>query len=211
MIYDVIMIVAGLIIVAVVFVLFQKRKPAKDVTTVIECSDLNKDTESKIADLENDKSEVVPCDDSAELESDEQEEAGEAESVPELNRERPDTGGLVYILVAEDNISNYKLVEVMLRNIAVTENAVNGKVAVEMAKTKDYDMVFMDVKMPIMDGLEATREIRKFDTKIPIIAVTANVLDFDRNMALACGCNEFVPKPIVRAKLCEVVETYKRK
>ena len=128
-----------------------------------------------------------------------------------MERKKVDTGELAHILVAEDNLSNYKLVEVMLRNIAVTENAINGKVAVQRVREVEYDMVFMDVKMPVMNGLEATREIRKFDTKIPIIAVTANVLDFDKNMALASGCNEFVPKPITRKRLCEVVETYGKK
>lgn len=126
-------------------------------------------------------------------------------------RKKVDTGDLVHILVAEDNLSNYKLVEVMLRNLAVTENAINGKVAVERVREVEYDMVFMDVKMPVMNGLEATQEIRKFDTKVPIIAVTANVLDFDKNMALASGCNEFVPKPITRKRLCEVVETYNKR
>ena len=126
-------------------------------------------------------------------------------------RKRPDTKGLPYVLVAEDNLSNYKLLEVMLRNIAVTENAVNGKKAVERAMEMDYDMILMDIKMPVMNGLEATNAIRQFDAKIPIIAVTANVLDFDKNLALANGCNEFVTKPVIRKRLCEVIDTYKRK
>ena len=126
-------------------------------------------------------------------------------------RQRPDTGGLPYVLVAEDNISNYKLIEVFLRNVAVTENAVNGKKAVERVKEMDYDMVLMDIKMPVMNGLEATKLIRQFDKNIPIVAVTANVLDFDRKTALANGCNEFVTKPVVRNQLIAVVETYKRK
>ncbi len=210
MIYDIIMIVAGLVFVVVLYVLFQKRKPAKSVNRNEESSDLSQDKVLNKSGSDVEKNDVA-IEESRNVDDDESDAVGEEDNLLELNRERPDTGGLVYILVAEDNISNYKLVEVMLRNIAVTENAVNGKVAVEMAKTKDYDMIFMDVKMPIMGGLDATREIRTFDTKIPIIAVTANVLDFDKNMALACGCNEFVPKPIIRARLCEVVETYKRK
>ncbi|MGM9812272.1 MAG: response regulator [Muribaculaceae bacterium] len=125
-------------------------------------------------------------------------------------RKRPDTGGLPYVLVAEDNISNYKLIEVFLRNVAVTENAVNGKKAVERVREMDYDMVLMDIKMPVMNGLEATKAIRQFDKNIPIVAVTANVLDFDRKTALANGCNEFVTKPVVRNQLIAVVETYKR-
>ena len=98
-----------------------------------------------------------------------------------------------------------------LRNVAVTENAVNGKKAVERVKEMDYDMVLMDIKMPVMNGLEATKLIRQFDKNIPIVAVTANVLDFDRKTALANGCNEFVTKPVVRNQLIAVVETYKRK
>ncbi|MGM9803626.1 MAG: response regulator [Muribaculaceae bacterium] len=126
-------------------------------------------------------------------------------------RQRRDTCGLPYVLVAEDNPSNYKLVEVILRNVAVTENAINGRKAVECVKAKDYDMVLMDIKMPVMNGFEAMEEIRKFDTTTPIIAVTANVLDFDRNMALAKGCNEFITKPIVRSQIYEVIEKYRRK
>lgn len=126
-------------------------------------------------------------------------------------RRRPDTKGLPYVLVAEDNLSNYKLLEVMLRNIAVTENAVNGRKAVERAMEMDYDMILMDIKMPVMNGLEATNAIRQFDAKIPIIAVTANVLDFDKNLALANGCNEFVTKPVIRKRLCEVIDAYRRK
>lgn len=135
----------------------------------------------------------------------------EVEDIDLSKRERPDTGGLPYVLVAEDNISNYKLIEVMLRNLAVTENAINGKKAVERVKEQDYDMVLMDIKMPVMNGLEATNAIRQFDKNIPIIAVTANVLDFDKNLALANGCNEFVTKPVIRKRLCEVIENYKRK
>ena len=127
------------------------------------------------------------------------------------NREHPEAGSLPYILVAEDNMSNYKLIEVMLRNIAVTENAVNGKKAVERAKKVAYDMILMDIKMPVMNGLEATNAIRQFDREVPIIAVTANVLDFDKNLALANGCNEFVTKPVIRKRLCEVVETYNKR
>ena len=62
-----------------------------------------------------------------------------------------------------------------------------------------------------MNGLEATNAIRQFDREVPIIAVTANVLDFDKNLALANGCNEFVTKPVIRKRLCEVVETYNKR
>ena len=124
-----------------------------------------------------------------------------------IERKKVDTGELAHILVAEDNLSNYKLVEVMLRNIAVTENAINGKVAVQRVREVEYDMVFMDVKMPVMNGLEATREIRKFDTKIPIIAVTARAMFGDKERILEAKLDDYIAKPY---NLNTVVETLNR-
>jgi FOG: CheY-like receiver len=64
----------------------------------------------------------------------------------------------------------------------------------------------MDMKMPNMDGLEATRHIREFDKQVPIIAVTANAFDSDRKNALEAGCNDFVTKPITRGSLLDAIE-----
>lgn len=105
------------------------------------------------------------------------------------------------ILVAEDNDSNFILMTYILKKKYEIARAKDGKEAVEMAETGEYDLILMDIKMPNMNGLEATAAIRKRDANIPIFALTANAFDTDRDDALAIGCNEFIPKP-VNAELC---------
>lgn len=108
------------------------------------------------------------------------------------------------ILVAEDIDSNYMLVKALLKTSELTR-AYTGKEAVELASSHHYDAILMDMKMPVMGGLEATREIRKFDTKTPIIAVTANAFEFDREEAMRAGCNAFITKPLNKKELKEVL------
>ena len=74
-----------------------------------------------------------------------------------------------------------------------------------MLKQGKYDAVLMDIVMPVMDGLAATREIRKFNTEVPIIAVTANTFDTDSAKAIDAGCNEYLPKPINRPLLLNAI------
>ena len=104
------------------------------------------------------------------------------------------------ILVAEDIDSNYLLVKAILRTYTVTR-AKTGSEAVALAASRHFDAILMDMKMPEMGGIEATREIREFDHETPIIAVTANAFDTDKEEALKVGCNAFVPKPISKKKL----------
>lgn len=106
------------------------------------------------------------------------------------------------ILVAEDNDSNYLLLKTILKENRMTR-ALTGVEAVEKAKAQDFDVVFMDLRMPEMDGLEATALIRKFDQKIPIIALTANAFHADKEAALAAGCNYFITKPIKKRELVD--------
>lgn len=108
------------------------------------------------------------------------------------------------ILVVEDNDSNYFLVETMLQDQNL-ERARNGKEAVEMAKKHKYAIIFMDVRMPVMDGLEATRNIRKFDDKTPIVALTANSFDSDREAALEAGCTAYLAKPVRQKDLTNLL------
>ena len=65
-----------------------------------------------------------------------------------------------------------------------------------MVEKNDYDLILMDIKMPVMDGMEATRKIKESHPKLPIIALTANAFDSDRQLAFEAGCDEFLPKPI---------------
>lgn len=104
------------------------------------------------------------------------------------------------ILVAEDNDSNYMLVKAILKYNNLTR-AKNGEEAVAFAKQYKYDAILMDMKMPIMGGLEATRRIREFDKETIIVALTANAFDSDKEEALKAGCDAFVAKPLKRAEL----------
>ena len=107
------------------------------------------------------------------------------------------------VLVAEDNDSNYALVLHILKDYDLTR-AINGVEAVEKVRNGNYDLVLMDLKMPVMGGLEATRKIREFNTEIPIIALTANAFDSDRTNAMEAGCNEFLTKPVKKKQLLEL-------
>ncbi|SMO58593.1 Response regulator receiver domain-containing protein [Saccharicrinis carchari] len=104
------------------------------------------------------------------------------------------------ILLVEDNILNQRLINLHLKKFGYNiEIANNGKEAVEMAKEKRYDLIIMDLMMPVMDGLEATREIRKYEENMnystPIIGLTANTFDGDRDKCLSHGMDEYMTKP----------------
>ena len=111
------------------------------------------------------------------------------------------------ILVAEDNDSNFILMSYILKKYYVFERAKNGQEAVEKADSGKFDLILMDIKMPIMDGMEATRQIREKYPALPIVALTANAFDSDRTMAMEAGCNDFLSKP-VSSQLC--IETIKK-
>jgi PAS domain S-box-containing protein len=113
----------------------------------------------------------------------------------------------ITILIAEDEHSNYLYLEALLEpylfNLIHVEN---GKDAVEKFKTdKSIDLILMDFNMPIMSGMEATKEIRKFNTTIPIIALTAYAMTEDKDKALAVGCSGYVSKPISKNILLESI------
>ena len=111
------------------------------------------------------------------------------------------------ILVAEDNDSNFILMSYILKKYYEYDRAKNGQEAVEKVMSGNYDLVLMDIKMPIMDGLEATRLIREKYPDLPIVALTANAFDSDRTMAMEAGCKDFLSKP-VSSQLC--IETIKK-
>ena len=100
------------------------------------------------------------------------------------------------------------LLKVFLRQYKLTR-VVNGAEAVELASHNKYDVIIMDLKMPIMDGLEATAEIRKFDRTTPIIALTANALASDKEAAMKVGCTDFLSKPFGRNELIAVLNLAK--
>ena len=105
------------------------------------------------------------------------------------------------ILIAEDNDSNYILMTYILKKFYQYERARNGQEAVEMVNKNQYDLVLMDIKMPVMDGLEATKAIKEIKPELPVVALTANAFDSDRQLAVEAGCDDFLAKP-VSSDLC---------
>jgi signal transduction histidine kinase/CheY-like chemotaxis protein len=114
------------------------------------------------------------------------------------------------ILLAEDNEINRRIATIMLGDLhAELEIAVNGRQAVEMARLSRFDLVLMDLQMPEMGGLEATKAIRAFELessrkRVPICALTAGVLNNERERCLEAGMDDFLAKPIMKAQLLEV-------
>ena len=118
------------------------------------------------------------------------------------------------ILVAEDNFINQKLVkQVLLRYGVNVELANNGLEAFEKRKSENYDLIFMDIQMPVMDGVEATHEIINYEVEeklehIPIVALTANALNGDRERFIAEGLDEYIPKPIETNELLYILKKF---
>ncbi len=105
------------------------------------------------------------------------------------------------ILIAEDNESNYILMTYILKRNYQIVRAHNGREAVEISEKGGIDLILMDLKMPVMDGLEATRIIKDATPELPIIMLTANVFENDRLAAMNAGCDDFLSKPI-NSKVC---------
>ena len=119
--------------------------------------------------------------------------AGDEEAL-EKGRVRAD----IRVLIAEDNVSNQKVILSMLKRLGYSAHAVSsGKEALQALAAEDYDVVLMDVRMPEMDGLEATRIIRQnYHSRIKIIAITAYALKGDKERCLEAGMDDYISKPV---------------
>jgi len=115
-----------------------------------------------------------------------------------------------HILIAEDDDLNYEYLETVLKhqNLKIS-HATNGMDTVKMYHSeKDIGLILMDIRMPEIDGLEATRRIRETDSQVPIIAQTAYAFASDREACMKAGCNDFITKPMKRSDLLEILHRY---
>jgi signal transduction histidine kinase/CheY-like chemotaxis protein len=129
---------------------------------------------------------------------------------------QPESLSEIKILVVEDELSNFELLyELLYDKVAVVDHALHGEIAVEMATQQTYDIILMDIKMPVMDGIEATKTILAANPKQLIIAQTAYTLNEEREAALSAGCVAYVTKPIKKYDLFntlnQVVSRMKKK
>lgn len=118
------------------------------------------------------------------------------------------------ILIAEDNEINQKLIKHTLGQFGLNLTIVsNGLLALDQRKNSEFDMIFMDIAMPVMDGVEATKQIKQYELEnnlphIPIVAITANALKGDRERFMSQGLDEYCTKPIKKDALAKMLEMF---
>jgi len=113
------------------------------------------------------------------------------------------------VLVAEDSQTNQVLINLLLERLGLQVTiAQDGKDAVERALHQHFDMIFMDIQMPNMNGYEATRILREHGVMIPIVALTAHAMKGDDQKCLAAGCDDYLTKPVEHKKLIEVIRKH---
>lgn len=126
--------------------------------------------------------------------------AGPVMSVPGLSGK---------VLLVEDNLDNQRLLSLLLGKTGIEVSlASNGEQALQMALNNSFDLVFMDMQMPVMDGLKATALLRQQSYTKPIIALTANAVKEDQEQCFSAGCNDFLAKPVDRGRLYKVMSKY---
>jgi len=114
------------------------------------------------------------------------------------------------LLIAEDEDSNFKYLEIVLRKTGIKiYRARNGFEAIEKAQEHpEIDSILMDIKMPEMNGLEATRKIREENSNVTIIALTAYAMANDREISLKSGCDDYISKPVRKNMLFSILSKY---
>ena len=139
----------------------------------------------------------------------------ELEPEPEKHSEQVAIGDKVHVLLVEDNFVNQKLAIAVLNKLGCSVDlAENGQIALDKLGMNEYDIVFMDCQMPILNGYEATGAVRdqeksgKRKSHIPIIAMTANAMRGDREICLKAGMDDYISKPIKKIKIIEVLKKY---
>ena len=125
----------------------------------------------------------------------------------DIENQAPEFSGS--ILVAEDARTNQVLIKVLLERLGLHVTvAEDGSKAVDEALKRQFDLIFMDIQMPHMNGYEATRALRKEGITTPIIALTANAMKGDDEKCFAAGCDDYLPKPIDRGELIKTIARY---
>lgn len=118
----------------------------------------------------------------------------------------------INILIAEDDDNSFEYLSIILDDMAESiSRTTNGKETIEyLKKHTDIDLVFMDIKMPIINGYDATKQIRESNNDVIIIAQTAFALVGDKEKALTSGCNGYIAKPILKKNLLDITSKYFR-
>jgi CheY-like chemotaxis protein len=113
------------------------------------------------------------------------------------------------ILIVEDEHINFRyLQEILKKTQAQIIRAENGHDAVDIAKNSQLDLILMDIKLPVMDGYEATKQIREFNKDIPIIAQTAYVMSGEEEKTRQVGCNDYLTKPLRIKTVLDTLSKY---
>jgi CheY-like chemotaxis protein len=132
-------------------------------------------------------------------------------SEPHSKPKSPSAEDLYRVLIAEDEEINFMFLKTILEHKfdlpCKVIHARNGQLAVDLCNSEKIDLVLMDIQMPVMNGLEATRIIREGHPYLPIVAQTAYSTEEDKLRALDYGCNDFLTKPLKPSKLFEVIKT----
>jgi hypothetical protein len=144
-------------------------------------------------------------------------ETSRADIISNRNDEKPEKDEPVIVeaenitlLIAEDDYTSFLLIQEMLDDKSFTLlNARNGKEVVDTVENRDdIDLVLMDIKMPVMNGYDATKEIKKMKPDLPVIAQTAFASNQDKQEAFEAGCDEYVAKPISEEKFFSLIHSF---
>jgi PAS domain S-box-containing protein len=151
---------------------------------------------------------VIPTglDSTGQLHSDTDDTIGQIDSRDEKTGQSKFSG---HVLVAEDVETNQVLAKALLKRMGLDVTiAADGNEAVKKARSQDFDLIFMDIQMPEMDGYQATRSLREQGIKTPIIALTAHAMKGDEQKCIEAGCDDYMSKPLDRRILVEKVSKY---
>lgn len=129
------------------------------------------------------------------------------ESERGYQRKMPELKGNV--LLADDSEMNQQLLGAYLKKMGVNVSfAENGEIAVSMAQKENFDLIYMDMQMPVMSGEDAVKKLRELNYKTPIVILTANATQEDQDLCKEAGSDDFLTKPIMRETLYEMTARY---